>query len=83
MALNSLLSPLPLACPQGSNAEFKNELLFSQFGINYNTLPEQFKKAGVWGQPRWVSLTPRQDLIRGRPWHRKQAQAQAQGEGRF
>ena len=29
---------------KGSDAEFKNELLFNQFGINYNTLPEQFKK---------------------------------------
>ena len=31
---------------KGSDAEFKNELLFNQFGINYNTLPEQFKKVG-------------------------------------
>ena len=29
---------------KGSDAEFKNELLFSRFGINYNNLPEQFKK---------------------------------------
>ncbi|GAX74996.1 hypothetical protein CEUSTIGMA_g2442.t1 [Chlamydomonas eustigma] len=32
---------------RGSDAEFKNELLYSQFGINYNTLPEQFKKGSV------------------------------------
>jgi tRNA(His) guanylyltransferase len=28
----------------GSDAGFKNELLFSRFGINYNELPEQFRK---------------------------------------
>lgn len=28
----------------GSDAAFKNELLFSRFGINYNELPEQFRK---------------------------------------
>jgi len=32
---------------KGSDAEFKNELLFTQFGINYNALPEQFKKGSV------------------------------------
>jgi len=32
---------------KGSTAEVKNEMLFSQFGINYNTLPEQFKKGSV------------------------------------
>lgn len=31
---------------QGTQAGFKNELLFSQFGINYNKLPERFKKVG-------------------------------------
>ncbi len=29
---------------QGTDAGTKNELLFSQFGINYNELPDQFKK---------------------------------------
>ena len=32
---------------KGSDAEFKNEMLFSRFGINYNNLPEQFKKVPV------------------------------------
>ncbi|GBF94414.1 tRNA(His) guanylyltransferase [Raphidocelis subcapitata] len=31
----------------GSDAGFKNELLFSRFGINYNELPEQFRKGSV------------------------------------
>jgi len=31
----------------GSDAGFKNELLFSRFGINYNDLPAQFKKGSV------------------------------------
>jgi tRNA(His) 5'-end guanylyltransferase len=29
---------------QGTQTEQKNELLFSQFGINYAKLPERFKK---------------------------------------
>jgi hypothetical protein len=29
---------------QGTDTAFKNELLFSQFGINYAHLPEQFRK---------------------------------------
>ena len=32
---------------QGTDAGFKNELLFSQFGINYAQLPEQFKKGSL------------------------------------
>lgn len=28
----------------GTDAGQKNEILFAQFGINYTTLPEQFKK---------------------------------------
>jgi tRNA(His) guanylyltransferase len=30
---------------QGTQTDFKNELLFSQFGINYNDLPPAFRKA--------------------------------------
>ena len=38
--------PLPRPPPsQGTQADFKNELLFSQFGINYNKLPERYRKA--------------------------------------
>ena len=29
---------------QGTQTGFKNQLLFERFGINYNQLPEQFKK---------------------------------------
>jgi tRNA(His) 5'-end guanylyltransferase len=29
---------------QGTDAAAKNELLFKEFNINYNELPEQFKK---------------------------------------
>ena len=32
---------------KGTDAEFKNELLFSRFEINYNELPEQFKKGSI------------------------------------
>eukprot|EP00877_Chromochloris_zofingiensis_P006558 jgi/Chrzof1/2155/Cz11g04100.t1 len=35
------------AALKGSDAAFKNELLFNQFGINYNNLPEQFRKGSV------------------------------------
>jgi len=31
-------------CMQGTLTEHKNELLHSRFGINYNTLPAQFRK---------------------------------------
>lgn len=31
---------------QGTLTEFKNELLFSRFGINYSKISEQFKKVG-------------------------------------
>lgn len=33
---------------KGTDAGTKNELLYSQFGINYNELPEQFKKVRAW-----------------------------------
>jgi tRNA(His) guanylyltransferase len=37
---------------QGTLAKDKNEILFSQFGINYNSEPEIFKKGSViWRQP--------------------------------
>lgn len=55
-----MLAPVPqacllgtlscLACPhasaalQGTLSDYKNELLFAQFGINYSTLPERFRK---------------------------------------
>lgn len=32
---------------RGSDAAVKNELLFSRFGINYNALPEQFRKGST------------------------------------
>lgn len=32
---------------KGTLADFKNEMLFSQFGINYNALPARFKKGSV------------------------------------
>lgn len=30
---------------QGTMTEQKNELMYSRFGVNYNDLPEQFRKA--------------------------------------
>lgn len=35
---------LPGALLQGTLADFKNELLFRDYGMNYNDLPEQFRK---------------------------------------
>jgi tRNA(His) guanylyltransferase len=32
---------------RGTLVGAKNELLFSEFGINYNELPEQFKKGSI------------------------------------
>ena len=29
---------------QGTQADFKNELLYKSFGINYNQLPARFRK---------------------------------------
>lgn len=39
---------------QGSHAADKNELLFTEFGINYNNEPEIFKKGTIlrWGKPQ-------------------------------
>lgn len=37
---NALLPP----AAQGTLSDYKNELLFSQFGLNYSTLPERFRK---------------------------------------
>lgn len=32
---------------KGTLTDFKNELLFTQFGINYSNLPERFRKGTV------------------------------------
>ena len=32
---------------KGTLTDFKNEMLFTQFGVNYNELPERFKKGSV------------------------------------
>lgn len=32
---------------QGTLSDYKNELLFSQFGLNYSMLPERFRKVGA------------------------------------
>lgn len=32
---------------KGTLTDFKNELLFTQFGINYSDLPERFRKGSV------------------------------------
>lgn len=42
-----LLSAHAAGLLQGTDAGFKNELLFSTFGINYAQLPEQFKKGSL------------------------------------
>jgi tRNA(His) guanylyltransferase len=34
-------------CKQGTDAAFKNELLFSRFGVNYAHLPEQFRRGSL------------------------------------
>lgn len=33
---------------KGTQTDFKNELLFNTFGINYNNLPQQFRKVWSW-----------------------------------
>lgn len=35
------------AALQGTQTAFKNELLFSRFGINYNDLPARFRKGSI------------------------------------
>ena len=32
---------------KGTLADFKNELLFNEFGINYNDIPARFRKGSV------------------------------------
>ena len=41
------LLSLSLSLSQGTVSADKNELLFSQFGINYNNLPEIYRKGSV------------------------------------
>jgi tRNA(His) guanylyltransferase len=42
---------------QGTVSSEKNEILFSQFGINYNNEPEMFKKGSVvFRDVRFVSV---------------------------
>ena len=43
----SLSLSLSLSLTQGTVSADKNELLFSQFGINYNNLPEIYRKGSV------------------------------------
>ena len=38
----------------GTQTAYKNELLFSEFGINYNDLPDMFKKGSVLVRDREV-----------------------------
>ena len=44
-----LLLAHPCLLLQGTQSGYKNELLFSQFGVNYNALPEQLRKVGGGG----------------------------------
>ena len=41
--------PLTAGCcsPQGTLSDYKNELLFSTFNINYSSLPERYRKGSV------------------------------------
>ena len=43
----------------------KNERLFSEFGINYNNEPEQFKRGSVVIRHTIVELKPAAQLIQG------------------
>ena len=36
-----------IPCVQGTDSKAKNELLFSRFAINYNDLPQQYRKGSV------------------------------------
>ena len=46
---------LPL---QGTQTDFKNELLYSTFGINYNSLPERFRKVRAPAAPHRACSPP-------------------------
>uniref|UniRef100_A0A7S0URY5 tRNA(His) guanylyltransferase n=1 Tax=Polytomella parva TaxID=51329 RepID=A0A7S0URY5_9CHLO len=51
---------------KGTLADFKNELLFTQFGINYSNLPEQFKKGTTIirrKEPEVVKILPNGDPV--------------------
>ena len=47
LSLSLLSLFLSLSLSQGTVSADKNELLFSQFGINYNNLPEIYRKGSV------------------------------------
>lgn len=48
---SGLSSSVAQAALKGTLADAKNEMLFSRFGINYNSLPVRFRKGSVilWG----------------------------------
>lgn len=41
---------------KGTNSGQKNQILFDQFGINYNTEPEMFRKGTVLCKPEFVEM---------------------------
>ena len=51
-----LVSPHCSMRCQGTQTDFKNELLHSKFGINYNSLPPQFRKVGISSAPGQKTL---------------------------
>lgn len=48
---------------QGTQTDFKNELLYSTFGINYNSLPERFRKVRALAAPQKPSSSLVTDLL--------------------
>ncbi|EFN59318.1 hypothetical protein CHLNCDRAFT_19326 [Chlorella variabilis] len=57
---------------RGTLSDYKNELLFSQFGLNYNTLPERFRKPASCGCGCLVAVLQGSIVIRQRVMHVKQ-----------
>jgi hypothetical protein len=51
---------------QGSQTDFKNELLHSQFQINYNDLPAIFRK--VCKAQHSICMTQYSRIVAGNPW---------------
>lgn len=47
VCINRFLCIPPLIDHQGTNSAQKNEILFSQFNINYNSLPSSFRKGSI------------------------------------
>ncbi len=65
---------------KGTFSNDKNEILFSQFGINYNNEPEQFKKGTVlWRKRVEIPIEDAGDELEPQPKNPKKSKQSVEG----